>query len=748
MTSRNPTLRVVLFALSLATLFAAQATLAAPRIVEERVKLQVPGPADQRLVRVAISGNTLLVVGRHDFGIVGRGGVSQQFAYLFERSSNMAPWEFGRMLYDTGVQMREWPSISVAIRDNVAAVQDTSLLIFEPGGSGWTQVARLDSPGSGALGQPRDTEIDAGTIVATGTLCQWRAYRKDATGTWQPVGNAPLDVFCNFVPEDVDISGSRIVMANPWDNYPGSTFKSRVRVYEGVSGGSPTTSIFSPVQPDVEFGSHVAVEGGTILAGDSSTSGVHVFTGSSATGWNYAANLAPADTYVLNGLGGNFSGLSTLDMRGGLIVAAYPGDSYRALSAGAIAVYQRRENGTFGESARLVASDGSRVQNLGVHAQIDGRTIAAAANDAVYIFELPDDLSQPFRIQDTFNSGNAANWTPQAGSSFSVVRSGASRVYRQSSISGRATSIRTNLDWRDQSIQADVRPTAFNDGECWFGLAVRYLDADNYYFVTVRNTNVIQLRKIVDGAVVTLASAPLPVMLGRNYRLNLEAVGTRIRAQVDGVLAVEATDSSLTQGSAGPIMFKTRGDYDNIVVSPSPLLAIMRDGFENHQPQLWTLLGFGDWDVVFDLPGQNYTFQQNKLTARARAVTGSNAKDQSVQVDARPTAFGSEPDRWFGLIARYVDDSNYYYVTARQENSLSLRKLVNGQVIDLGTVPLNVSVGESYTLRLEAIGSSLRAYVDDELRIERTDTSFATGRYGLITFRAAVEYDNFLATQQ
>lgn len=739
MSSRNLAFRAVLILSSLATL-SPSPVLTAPRILEEKVKLQVPGPADQRVVRVALSGNTLLAVGRRDFANE-TGAVTQQFVYLFERGSSTAPWTFVRVLFDTGVTFTDHsPTTAVAVQGNLAVVHDLSLMIYERGGSGWTQVARLNPPGVTSLTR-LDPEIDAGTILVNGAQCSWQTFL-NPFGIWERFGNHPLDIRCTFAGFDLDISGNRIVLGDPFAGpNGGAQYTSNVQVFEGVTTTTPTVTFTSPTQPDEEFGSPIAVEGNTIIAGDSPAIGLHAFARDGAGAWHPSASLAPADTMMLGRP-------STLDMRGNLIAAAYPEDRYRAIFAGAIAVYRRNNDGTFREIARLVASDGAFVQNLGNQAQIDGRTVAAAANDGVYIFDLPTDLTQPAPIHDNFNSGNAANWTPQAGSSFSVVTSGPSRVYRQSSLAGNATSLRTNLDWRDQSILVDVRPTAFDGPDRWFGLAVRYLDAGNYYYVTLRSSNVIQLKKIVNGTFETLATRSLPVAIGRNYRLSLEAVGTRIRAHVDGHLAVEANDSSLTHGSAGPIMYKARADYDNATLSPSPLLALMTDNFDDSALQrLWTKVA-GEWVVTFEPSTDSNVFQQQSLAGGARAVTGVNTRDQTVQVEARPTAFGDGPGRWFGVMARYVDDGNYYYVTARNDNTLSLRKLVNGNIVVLRTVALPVSVGPIYRLRLEAIGSSLRVYVDDELKIEMTDTSFGTGRYGLAMYKAAVQYDDFLATQQ
>jgi hypothetical protein len=113
--------------------------------------------------------------------------------------------------------------------------------------------------------------------------------------------------------------------------------------------------------------------------------------------------------------------------------------------------------------------------------------------------------------------------------------------------------------------------------------------------------------------VATLGSASLPITLNRSYRTRLETIGTRLRLYVDDQLLAEASDSSLSHDVAGVMMFRTKADYDNVVVSS--------------------------------------------------AASGT--------------------DNWFGLATRFRDAGNYYYyITIRNNNTVSLRKLVNGAITD------------------------------------------------------------------
>ena len=74
-------------------------------------------------------------------------------------------------------------------------------------------------------------------------------------------------------------------------------------------------------------------------------------------------------------------------------------------------------------------------------------------------------------------------------------------------------------------------------------------------------------------------------------------------------------------------------------------------------------------------------------------------------------------NQWFGIAARYRDDSDYYYLTVRNSNTVSLRRLVNGAVTVFGTAPLTVRPNTWYDLRLDAVGNELRSRVRELLRL-------------------------------
>jgi hypothetical protein len=273
--------------------------------------------------------------------------------------------------------------------------------------------------------------------------------------------------------------------------------------------------------------------------------------------------------------------------------------------------------------------------------------------------------------------------------------------------------------------------------------------------VSLRSSGLVQLKRKRAGVFTTLDSASMRWTLNRNYRLRLESVGTLHRVYVDGVLVLEASDAAFTHGQAALLSYRAAVDYDNVVVSPRATQTIYlaeRDNVwspPNPNPAPWSYAG-GTWQWEWDMTAStaNEIFRQVSTGGNARAVVGPQQiieTDRVVQVRVRPRTFSTIGDPWFGVMARYADSSNYVYMQLRSSNTLTLRKLVNGNIVQLGSTPFTVTPNTWYSLRLEAVGSRLRAYVNGRQLLEATDPQPSIGRVGVLGYRTAADYDDFRA---
>lgn len=716
---------------------------AAPLVLEETSRIESPDPAvdiaflyrwdyTHHASRIAVAADELILTGVDP---VGDTQYYVEHAWLFRRAVSGA-WDYATTLKIGHEKDHFSVPMGIAIDGDLAIAEG----IFERTNAGWQELAEF------RLGP--DTEISNGVILDSGeegSGYSASTYVKDSAGAWIRLNT--FDVPDIYRPRDgeyhggdLDLYGTQAILAAPSGDSPSGE---RIEPAAHIFVGGPSSWTRAAVLSGVELGTLVTLDEDTAVVDGL---GAHVFSRDSGGNWTASQVLQSADQSELDE---PFS----FDLEDDLLAISYPYSDLRGNAAGSIAIWQRNGTGSFNEVARLVTSDLEQ-RRLGYDLDLDGRRVVATAMGAAYVWDLPADFDQPGLIIDDFEMGGAGSWATLPGSSFSLANRNGSLVYRQSSLASDAAAYLNTTPWRNQAIAADVRPTAFEGSNRWFGLVVRRSDEQNYYYVTVRQSNVVDIKKMVDGAYQTLASAPLPVSLNRTYRLRFEAIGTRLRAFVDDALLVETTDDSLTEGVAGIRMYRTRADFDNVIVSPNPQFVLYANDLEvddywspvyPHWDR-WTHTGEGSWSRETD--GSHVYVQSSSTTPTgARALAGISTDNQVVEARVKAIELGSSNNAWFGLIARYVDDGNYYYVTTRKNNTIALRMLVNGSIHEFDSVPLDVETGRWYTLRLEAVGNRLGVYVDGLPILEARDDTHERGRYGLMTYRTAAAFDDILVTQ-
>jgi hypothetical protein len=160
------------------------------------------------------------------------------------------------------------------------------------------------------------------------------------------------------------------------------------------------------------------------------------------------------------------------------------------------------------------------------------------------------------------------------------------------------------------------------------------------------------------------------------------------------------------------------------------------DGFDAGTPR-WKVVS-GSWSVVTD---GSLVYKQATNTGTARAVTGESTWT-TVRAQARVKALSfTGTDNLVSLVGRYKDDGNFYQLAVRP-TKIELRKVVGGAWTTLVSQPFTLTTGKFYTVKLEAVGTALKGYVDGALKVSATDASHATGKVGFGTFNGAAEFDD------
>lgn len=112
------------------------------------------------------------------------------------------------------------------------------------------------------------------------------------------------------------------------------------------------------------------------------------------------------------------------------------------------------------------------------------------------------------------------------------------------------------------------------------------------------------------------------------------------------------------------------------------------------------------------------------------------------------------PMSWSGtfgiirLFARWRDVRNWYYVNLTSDSHLQLRKYVNGVATDLAPpIAYPVALGRTYKLALVVAGTSIKAFVNDTLRMSATDATFSSGQVGVGGWNSLGRFDDVLVTR-
>jgi hypothetical protein len=724
-----------------------------PIVIEETSKLPLPPGVDSLGGDVGLDGNEAVALSFYSYP--DEGGYDYwtiTSAHLFRRTGTT--WSYVRKLAESNDHSGDDATNrdAIAMKNGVLALAFEPMSIFEREDGNWVQKLFGPLPGQPvAYHEPAsDVDIDGGRVFLGSGSWGGTIYEKDpATGNWVTRASLNGDYSGdndNSVGGDIDVAPNWAVVSSPYniDDLPAPA----MHVFRRT--GTTTWPLHARLVPEPghTFGD-VAIRDSELFIGDFARYGIGLWHRNSSDEWYRYDSLRTVGDFTTQG---PYSGYSS----GNAIVESddYVFQQRWNVDRGAdvINVFQKEDQGGLHRHVAILVSKGGG--NLGGEISVSGRGVLVNGTGGPHYFELPESFAQPSLFQDTFATGNGLGWTALPGSQFSVVQSGNTRVFRQASTVGDAGAVLDAYDWTNQSIQAEVKPTAVNGSDRWVGLATRRTDASNYYYVSLRSSGIIQLKRMQGGVFATIDSASVPWALNRTYRLRLESVGTLHRVYVDGALVLEAWDDALTHGRAALLSYRAAADFDNVIVSPFLTQTIYTASAGDVwtppqlQPEPWTYTGTGQWSWQYEGTSSDALFKQTSTAGDARAAVGPEQvvnTDQIVQARVRPRTFNAAGDPWVGLMARYDGPGNYVYMSLRRSNTLTLRKVDGGNIIQLGSAVLTVTPNTWYTLRLEAVGSRLRAYVNGRLVLEATDPQPEIGRVGLVGYRTAADFDNISA---
>jgi len=192
---------------------------------------------------------------------------------------------------------------------------------------------------------------------------------------------------------------------------------------------------------------------------------------------------------------------------------------------------------------------------------------AAVALFAVFALVVPPAAAATL-LSDDFNDGNANGWS-KSGGAWAVVTDG-TPVYQQSNLGSELARVfNGQTSWTNYTLQARVKPLAFDGSARFVGVSARTTGATTSYRLALINTNRAELQAVNGSSVTVIGGVSRTVSTGTWYTLRVEVSGTTIRGFVDGTQIASGTNSAIGAGRIALQTFHATANFDDVLVTDS-----------------------------------------------------------------------------------------------------------------------------------------------------------------------------------
>jgi hypothetical protein len=163
------------------------------------------------------------------------------------------------------------------------------------------------------------------------------------------------------------------------------------------------------------------------------------------------------------------------------------------------------------------------------------------------------------------------------------------------------------------------------------------------------------------------------------------------------------------------------------------------DDFEDWNALDWTT-GQNTWDVVTESSNKLYKATSSSGTSKSYFTVVPGA-DYLVRADIKVSSWTGR----IGLMARYTDNANHYYMYYdSSDEKIYLVKRVSGvnTTLDISEALSAFATETDHDFKFVVVGDRLQGYVNDVLVTEASDSSLTSGKAGVYTQAQIGYFDN------
>jgi hypothetical protein len=177
----------------------------------------------------------------------------------------------------------------------------------------------------------------------------------------------------------------------------------------------------------------------------------------------------------------------------------------------------------------------------------------------------------------------------------------------------------------------------------------------------------------------------------------------------------------------------------NVFVLPEPLMAAaaVPNDFEDGDASDFTN---ASGQFALATRGNNEVLTPTTTTGLNIAVVQDSDWNYYQRIEAGIAPSFAATDGWVGLVARYVDADNYYYLAVHNDNTTRLYRRLEGVDTLLAESRFDGPMASRIALYVD--DGIVNAWVDEQFTLSAADRSLPHGRAGLATFRAGADFDD------